>query len=157
MIRRLRSCDWEAWRAVRLEALADAPADFGSTLAEWCDATPERWQARLRDVPFNVIAVRDDVGVGQVGATSKTAQGSVELISMWVSPTVRGCGVGDALVVAVTSWAATAGASLVTLRVKTSNERARRLYERHGFVSPGMADTDGDIHMGRATPVGTIS
>jgi len=84
MIRRLNPDDWQGWRSVRLEALADTPDAFGSTLADWIDATDGRWRARIHDVPFNVIARRDDKTVGQVSATNNEPATTVELISMWV-------------------------------------------------------------------------
>ena len=42
---------WRAWRELRLEALAEAPNAFGSTLAEWQGAgdTEQRWRARLQE------------------------------------------------------------------------------------------------------------
>ena len=46
--------DWQQWRLLRLKALADAPAAFGSGLSEWIDATDERWRSRVRDVPLNL-------------------------------------------------------------------------------------------------------
>jgi hypothetical protein len=47
--------DWRDWRNMRLQALADAPAAFGSTLAEWSGASDreERWRSRLREVALN--------------------------------------------------------------------------------------------------------
>src|SRR5689334_16815579 len=96
-IERLSADDWELWRAVRLQALADAPAAFGSTLAEWADASEDRWRARVQAVPLNLIARVEHNAVGQVSAVVDTAAGTAELLSMWVAPSARGRGVGDAL------------------------------------------------------------
>lgn len=144
--------DWPEWRSVRLEALAESPAAFRSGLADWIDATADRWAARLRDVPLNVIALRDGTPVGQVSAMRSDPAATIELISMWVSPTARGAGVGDALIKVVTSWAASEEASTVELCVKESNNPARRLYERNGFsiAGAGAGASNDEIRMIRA-------
>src|SRR5262249_52010708 len=105
-IERLGAGDWGLWRSVRLQALADSPEAFGSTLAEWADASEDRWRARMQDVPLNLIARLDHDAVGQVSALLDAGTATAELISMWVGPTARGQGVGDALIDAVTAWSA---------------------------------------------------
>lgn len=147
--RKLDPDGWAEWRSVRLRALADAPTASGSALADWIDASEDRWRARLRDVPLNVIAVVDDELVGQVSATTKNPASTIELIAMWVSPAARGAGVGDALTAAVTSWAATHHATAVELCVKTANTPARRLYERNNFSTSGLGDTSDEVRMTR--------
>jgi ribosomal protein S18 acetylase RimI-like enzyme len=133
-LRLLAPNDWELWREIRLRALADAPEAFGSTKSDWVDADQRRWQQRLSDVPFNVVAFARDVAVGQVSGTIEDRDGCVELISMWVAPSGRGSGIADALVTAVKNHARQGGANAVRLSVRRSNTRAIRLYERAGFV-----------------------
>ena len=134
-LRRLDEDDWQLWRRVRLDALREAPAAFGSTLAVWAGAgdLEERWRARLRDVAYNVVAEQDGRPVGQVSGTAPDASMTVELISLWVAPEVRGAGVGDLLVGDVVRWAQEQGSRAVTLSVKTANRVAIGLYERAGF------------------------
>lgn len=151
-IRQLEPDNWPEWKSVRLEALADAPDVFGSTLSEWMDAPEDRWRARIRDVPFNVIALLDGKAVGQVGATNHGPGGAAELISLWVAPTARGVGVGDALVEAVTSWALSREFRVVELAVKESNGPARCLYERNAFVLTGAGDAGDEVRMMRTLP-----
>jgi ribosomal protein S18 acetylase RimI-like enzyme len=67
-------------------------------------------------------------------AAALPAEDGVELASMWVAPHARGTGAAGALVDAVVAWA---DAATVTLYVVEANVRARRLYERHGFVTTG--------------------
>src|SRR5690349_14341050 len=99
-LRRIGIDDWALWRKLRLEALAEAPYAFGSTLADWQGQgdTEARWRGRLSDVPLNVIAEWQETAAGMVSATAPDPDGAVELISMWVAPAVRGYGIGDALV-----------------------------------------------------------
>jgi ribosomal protein S18 acetylase RimI-like enzyme len=146
---RLSLNDWPQWRAIRLQALAEAPAAFGSTLADWIDAPDDRWRTRIRDVPLNVIATLDNNAVGQVSATNNDSTRTAELISMWVSPTARGAGVGDALINTVISWAMSQGSIEVELSVKKSNAPARRLYERNKFSTAGPGDDHDEIRMTR--------
>jgi ribosomal protein S18 acetylase RimI-like enzyme len=142
--------DWREWRSLRLKALADAPAAFGSGLSEWIDATGERWRSRVRDVPLNVIAALDNEPVGQVSAMNGSSAESVELISMWVAPNARGMGVGNVMIDAVISWSAGQGASGVQLSVKASNLPARHLYERNHFrFVDDIEDGDGEVQMVR--------
>lgn len=152
---RLGTDDWPTWRSVRLAALADAPSAFCSTLADWVDAPDERWRARLRDVPLNLIAKRDGQPVGQVSGTKTPRPDVAELISMWVAPSARGAGVGDALVESVIAWALSEGHRRLELSVKKSNAPARRLYGRHEFTTAGVGDAADEVRMSRATRLGT--
>jgi ribosomal protein S18 acetylase RimI-like enzyme len=126
--------DWQRWKALRLQALADAPDAFSSTYASWKNAAEARWRARLRDVAFNVVAVEDGVFVGMISGVDEDP---VELISLWVAPAVRGKGAGDALVRAVLDWAAPRA---TRLNVYPDNAHAIALYRRHGFVERGVVE-----------------
>lgn len=147
-LRRLGEEDWRVWRRLRRAALADAPAAFGSTLAQWSGEgdTEERWRSRLRDVALHLAVEVAGEPVGVVAATDPApgGEGEVELISLWVAPTARGRGVGDAAVRGVLAWAASThpGVSVV-LSVVAGNPAARLLYERHGFVDVGPSPHDG--------------
>jgi ribosomal protein S18 acetylase RimI-like enzyme len=135
--------DWRLWRAVRLEALGEAPYAFSSTLADWESAPPERFRARLAiDGSHNLVAVLDGRPVGLASGFADGDPGTVDLRSMWVSPTVRGLGTADALVDAIEEWARERGARTLCLDVVASNDRARRLYERHGLVVTGEVEPD---------------
>lgn len=140
--------EWELWREVRLRALADAPEAFSSTTANWVNAEEGSWRQRLTEVPFNLVAIVNEVPVGQVSGTEVGRECSVELISMWVDPCRRRTGVADALVTAVKNHARQAGANSVRLSVRRLNTRAIHLYERTGFVLAGQpGDEPGEIAM----------
>jgi ribosomal protein S18 acetylase RimI-like enzyme len=56
---------------------------------------------------------------------------------MWVRPSARGLGVGEALVEAAAAWAKTRDFRSLSLWVTESNAPAVRLYERLGFTPTG--------------------
>jgi ribosomal protein S18 acetylase RimI-like enzyme len=138
-LERLSSNDWPLWRSLRLQALAEAPYAFGSKLADWQGAgdIEARWRERLTAVPFNLIAVLRNYPAGMMSATEPDSDGTVELISLWVAPSVRGCGVGDALIEAAIGWAVEQKASQISLDVTEGNRYATKLYVRHGFLESG--------------------
>lgn len=144
-LRPIGTDDWPLWRELRLQALQEAPYAFGSKLAEWQGQgdTEQRWRNRLASVPLNLIAELNGTAAGMVSATSRAEDGSVELISMWVAPFARACGIGNRLVSAVVEWARQQGASTVLLAVVVTNEHAIALYRRNNFVDAGLMDCSG--------------
>lgn len=137
-VTRIGPADWERFRAVRLASLSDAPAAFGSRHADWVDAPAEQWQARLTQVPLTLLAHEDTTVLGVVSG-QPVEEAWVELISMWVDPAARGTGVAGRLIAAVVDWAAAQGRRTY-LMVRSDNHRARRSYERAGFVDAGVPD-----------------
>lgn len=135
-LRVLTPDDWAVFREVRLAALTEAADTFGSSLREWRDATEARWRQRLEQVPLNVLAEIGGEPAGLASGTGPDEAGLVELISMWVVPSARGKGVGNALVSAVVDWAA-AQERGVALWVFENNLPARNLYHRNGFRPVG--------------------
>lgn len=136
---------WRRWRALRRAALAEAPAAFGSTLAQWSGAgdVEERWRARLSTVAHNLVLVLDGRDVAMVSLTVPGGDEPPELISLWVDPAARGRGAGDAAVEAVLDLAArSCPGRPVVLSVHEDNDRAVRLYARHGFVDVGVSPDD---------------
>ncbi|MBM7414481.1 MULTISPECIES: GNAT family N-acetyltransferase [Nocardiaceae] len=142
-LRRVTADDWEAWRSLRLAALAEDPHAFGSTLADWQDAPECRWRDRL-SIPgaLDLVAFDAAVPVGLAsGVPDVDDPDSAELISMWTDPAARGRGIARSLITAIARWAAASGAVTLTLSVMSENVAARRTYERSGFTA---SDTPGD-------------
>ena len=124
---------WLLWRAARLAALADAPEAFPAASAEWPGSGETRWRERLLDpTALKIVAAREGVPVGLVRGVIE--DGSAWLHSLWVSPHLRGQGLGDRLVATVEQWAARYGATSIRLEVVPDNISAIRLYRRHGYV-----------------------
>ena len=142
-LRRLSTDDWAAFAALRLAALTEAPDAFGSTLAEWRDASEQRWRNRVAVAPLNLVASLDGSDVGMLSGIEEVP-GTVEVISVWVAPAARGQGVGDAMLEALLAWADDRDAQRVVLTVTEHNVAAQRLYGRLGFVATG------EVKQGRA-------
>ncbi len=157
LVREVTADDWQLMRDVRLAALAEAPHAFGSTYAREAAFTEERWRARIGERSVTFFAQEDsagtvpaDAGAGTAPASTAPAStapaglagvyvedGAAELVSMWVRPSARGRGVGEALVEAAAAWARGHGFGALFLWVTESNAPAVRLYERCGFSPTG--------------------
>ncbi len=147
-VRRISPDQADLLRGVRLAALADAPAAFGSTLEGEIAFLDDVWNERARlgsagDERATFLAWHDVGGiVGIAGghrsdATDATDATVVELVSMWTDPSVRRSGTGRLLVQTVIDWATTTGAEQVELWVTRGNDPAQLLYESLGFVVTG--------------------
>jgi GNAT superfamily N-acetyltransferase len=130
--------DWERFREVRLASLSESPAVFGSRHDDWVDAPAERWRSRLTQVPLTLLAHDETTVVGTVSG-QRVGESWVELISMWVAPMARGTAVSRQLIDAVASWAAEQDRTTY-LMVRSDNARARKSYERAGFVDRGVPE-----------------
>ena len=134
LVRATTMTDWQALRAIRLQALLDAPDAFGSTHAREAAFGEDEWRRRAsRDGSF--IAFLPEVCPAGLGGGYLAEPQVVELIGMFVRPQARGRGVGEAVVDAVASWARAQGASIVHLWVTETNKPGIRLYERCGFTA----------------------
>jgi len=136
---------WPLWRAARLAALADAPEAFPPAPAEWADGGETRWRERLLDTTaLKVVAVRDGLPVGLVRGVIEDGCGWLH--SLWVSPQMRGQGLGSQLVAAVEAWAVQQNATCIRLEVVPGNAPAIALYRQHGYAGtevPGELHPDG--------------
>jgi ribosomal protein S18 acetylase RimI-like enzyme len=134
VVRRAAPGDEAVLRAIRIEALTEAPEAFGSTLERELARTPEDWRRWMS--PGTVFILYDAGGQARglvAGAAREDDPSAVQLMAMWVHPSLRGSGAAEALVAALAAWAAQRGVREIQLRVVKANERARRLYEREGF------------------------
>jgi GNAT superfamily N-acetyltransferase len=137
VVREISPDDWELLRKVRLAALLDAPYAFGSSYAREAPFTREQWLARInaRSVTFFAHLPQAPEPAGLAGVYVE--DGIPDLVSMWVRPSARGNGVGEALVTAAADWVRSRGHDAVLLWVTESNTPARLLYQRCGFAPTG--------------------
>ncbi len=150
-MRRIDASEWRKLRALRLQALRDAPTAFGSTFEREASFPDERWQllaasgaSGMDDVA--VIAAVDGEWVAMARGylerrDQRSAPPAAWLIAVYVDPRWRGHGLGRAVSGAVVDWARERGASEVLLHVGDWNGAARRVYEDLGFRPTGVRAT----------------
>jgi RimJ/RimL family protein N-acetyltransferase len=135
-IRRLGPGDEALLRATRLHALADAPEAFGTTFADAQSRDDEFWTAQvgghLGDQVCATWVAIDDSGAGVGMVTGLESELVVEVIQVWVAPEHRGSGLIEQLFDRVVAWARR---ERIEIAVAESNARARRVYERLGFIA----------------------
>jgi ribosomal protein S18 acetylase RimI-like enzyme len=137
-IRRTSAADWREVRRIRLQALAEAPWAFGSTLEREQGFSEETWRQRA-GAKSAYLAWDGDRVVGTVTglADPEPAQGTVQLVAMYVDPGARGTGCAHRLIDAVVAAAVAGGATRVLLDVTDVNPAAGRCYRRYGFAPTG--------------------
>jgi GNAT superfamily N-acetyltransferase len=101
--------------------------------------TEEQWRGRISDrsVTFFAYLSENPEPAGLAGVYVQ--DGVADVVSMWVRPSARGHGVGEALIGATADWAKTRDHACLLLWVTESNTPARKLYDRCGFAPPASA------------------
>jgi GNAT superfamily N-acetyltransferase len=148
-VRRTRAGDWEAYRALRLEMLADTPLAFGESLANaqaWDEAEWRMRAARGEASDQILVAAIDHAAhrwVGTMGGfvASGPDVAAPLLVGVYVSPDYRGraLGVAPAMLAAVEQWATTIHPVLY-LHVHEDNPRATAFYLRSGYRFTGKVE-----------------
>ena len=82
-----------------------------------------------------IVAVEGDDVIGYVG--SQTVLGWSDMMNVAVHPDHRRRGVGEKLVIALEEALKAQESTCLTLEVRASNDPARTLYEKLGFVEVG--------------------
>lgn len=133
-IRLLHQEDLRHWAALRLEALRNAPASFGSSFEEEDQWSLLEFEKRL--LKNNIFgAFLNDQLVGCAGLYKldhiKTKHKGV-LWGMYIKPDYRRRGIADALLIEVINHARSL-VSQLQLTCATNNPVAIKLYQKHGF------------------------
>ena len=128
-----------------LRALSDTPSAFGSTYARESQFTDE--ESRNRVLRWNgekgigILALDNGATCGIAGCfLDSDTLSRAQLISMWTAPSHRHLGIGRRLVEEVAAWARNRGATNLLLLVTSTNEPAKRFYERLGFLRTGRTE-----------------
>ncbi|MEO7060328.1 MAG: GNAT family N-acetyltransferase [Lapillicoccus sp.] len=137
-VRPLGEDDWQDFRAIRLEALAESPEAFAARLAEEEGFAEDFWRLRLRRSARLVAesAAGQRVGVVSVGLASGddgVVPDVAEIFGLWVRPDARGSGVATKLVQASAAQAQRDGRSHIAYWVGTDNGRAVAFASGMGF------------------------
>lgn len=164
-LRLLTEADWESYRELRLEMLADAPDYFWATLGDVADYTEATWRERASGPHTHLQALVDGVPVGAlsidwVGYTEdmRLDEDTVNIVSVYVRPGHRGRGVVEALLAGADEVMRQAGRSRQLLETTEDNLSGRRAYERLGFTETGHRSEDprrphlAEIEYGRTVP-----
>lgn len=84
-----------------------------------------------------LVGTRCDGRVVGVGGVERYDDGTAELKRFYVAPEHRGAGVADALIAALTEYAAASGSRVLRLETGDRQHAALAFYRRHGFAEVG--------------------
>lgn len=162
-VRALTEDDWEAYRAVRLEALRESPEAFVANVDEESQYDEDVWRDRMKR-STRLIAEQDGraVGVVSVGRAETEGEASAgEIFGLWVSPDLRGTGVATKLVRRGADQALEEGHRHVVYWVGTENGRAVAFASGMGFRPTDyrrpmgvVSDDDGEWEAAMVLPIG---
>ncbi|WP_426325604.1 GNAT family N-acetyltransferase [Microbacterium sp. E-13] len=158
-VRRVRADEWEAVRALRLQATGDPDAAMAFLeTPQQVEARPEQfWRDRAElaagsETTAQFVAEVDDLWVGGLSVLIRaTGQKDhlgrfvddrrADVVGVYVNPDHRGSGAVDLLLAAAAEWAAGLGLRRLSLDVHRDNHRAQAAYRRAGFVLTGETFT----------------
>ena len=133
VVRRIGPDEADAWRAIRLAALKDTPGAFAARFEDWATLPIADFVAQTLATPV-FIAFDGSTPVGSAVWTDDRERAErAWLEALYLAPTVRGRGLGQALIAAAMSDAARAGKSEMWLEVATGSTAAQAAYRRAGF------------------------
>jgi GNAT superfamily N-acetyltransferase len=136
VVRRVTEGDWRQLKEVRLAALAEAPAAFGSSLRREQDFEEDRWRAWTRSAAM-FMAFVEGSPVGMAAGVCGVCDAERKLVAMWVDPGWRGRDIASRLMGSVIGWARSEGSERVSLWVAEGNDSARRFYEHRRYEVTG--------------------
>ena len=140
-IRRLGPEDWEANRAIRLEALADSPGNYFTSLAEAEARTEQDWRAMLTDPKMAIFGLYDGgtlAGLTAIYIADEDPGGLTAGFAMsYIRPAWRGQGHAATFHKSRLDWARANGMTRIIVSHRASNEPSRKAIERSGFTRIG--------------------
>jgi len=128
-------------------SLQDSPDSFGRTYEEESLVSNDEWVSRLKPDDrakdtLPLVAEVNGVAVGLAwGVLHNPRYKTAHIYQMWVSPNVRGQGVGSLLLENIIAWSKGLDVDYVSLAVTTINDPAVKLYESFGFEPCGSLES----------------
>lgn len=142
-IRSLAAADAAAYRALRIEAIADSPSAIWPTHDEEASRTEQEIAARIARTGMQVaFGAFGETGLAGIAGLRREPLEQVRhkatLWGVFVRPNQRGTGLARQLVAHLVAWAREEGVLQIHLCVNAENTRARQLYLSLGFASYGL-------------------
>jgi len=141
-IRDLRPDDWPAVRGIYEDGIRGGNATFETESPSW-----ERWDAAHPEP--RLVAERDGAVVGWAAlspVSDRCCYEGVGDVSVYVAESVRGSGVGRALLEALVERSEQAGYWTLNAGVFPENEASIRLHKACGFREVGIRERLGELH-----------
>ena len=129
-LRPMRWWDIEPVMDLELRLFPEDAWSHGMFWSELADAHPDGPRH------YSVATAADGTIVGYAGLMTVAGEGDVQTIA--VDERHQGAGLGTALLTDLIHEAARRGCADLLLEVRVDNQRAQRLYERHGFEPVGI-------------------
>ena len=139
IVRKLEPDDWTIFRRLRLAGLQSDPTSFATSYEGSLEMSDEEWRdffgsrdyfvAFDEEEPVGMAAIRRDDG-------ESFAHRAV-VLNVYVSPSMRGRGVGEILMSELANHAMEQGILQLELGVNAESTAAIRLYERNGYTRIG--------------------
>lgn len=143
VLRPLAEADMAAFKAIRLQSIADSPTAIWPTVEEESRLTPEQVKAKIAQTPHQVVfgAFAGEQLVGIAGLRRETLAQLAHKATIWgvfVLPGMRKGGLARQLFARIKAHAEEIGVLQIHLSVNAENLRARNLYASLGFQSFGI-------------------
>jgi ribosomal protein S18 acetylase RimI-like enzyme len=135
-IKRLTAKDAARFVVMRRAALVNDADNFRTSADDDAKVPLADWEQRL--AREHVYAVQRGDAWLAIGGLSRDARAKLDhkglIWGMYVAPQARGTGAADRLMEALLAAGEALGLRQLQLTLMAENLRARRLYERHGFI-----------------------
>ncbi len=130
---------WKEYKNLRLEAVQNSPQSFLATVQETLAEKDSEWESKINNMFFAVSETDELVGMAGCYRDSKQKLNHVaNIVSVYVTPSYRGKGVGRKLLEAVIAHAKNSpGVTKLQLGVITTQVEAYTLYTSLGFQNVG--------------------
>ena len=141
-VRELQAADWPYVHAILLDGIRSGDATFETALPEW-----EAWEAAHPQL--RLVAEEDGQVAGWAAVSPTSAREcyrGVGEVSVYVSESARGRGIGRALLEELAARSEAAGYWTLTAGVFPENEASLRLHRACGFRDVGIRERIGRLH-----------